>query len=135
MAARVDVGMDNIPSALAFIKDGKLRALATTGATRSAVLPDVPTMDEAGAKGFEATAWFGVLAPAATPKPIIARMGQELDAVARDPAFRARMAALGGELPALTPNGGTAPEPFEQFLAAERVKWAEVVRRSGARVE
>jgi tripartite-type tricarboxylate transporter receptor subunit TctC len=135
MAARVDVGMDNIPSALAFIKDGKLRALATTGARRSAVLPDVPTLDEAGVKGFEATAWFGVLAPAATPKPVIARLGRELDAVARDPGFRARMAELGGELPALTPDGGTAPEPFEQFLAAERVKWAEVVRRSGAKVE
>jgi tripartite-type tricarboxylate transporter receptor subunit TctC len=135
MAGRVDVGMDNIPSALAFIKDGKLRALATTGATRSAVLPDVPTLDEAGVKGFEATAWFGVLAPAATPKPVIARLGRELDAVARDPGFRARMAELGGELPALTPDGGTAPEPFEQFLAAERVKWAEVVRRSGAKVE
>jgi tripartite-type tricarboxylate transporter receptor subunit TctC len=99
------------------------------------VLPDVPTMDEAGIKGFEATAWFGVLAPAGLPAPILARLGRELDAVARDPGFRARMAELGGELPGLTPDGGSAPEPFERFLAAERTKWAEVVRRSGAKVE
>ncbi|MCO6414934.1 tripartite tricarboxylate transporter substrate binding protein [Siccirubricoccus sp. KC 17139] len=135
MAGRVDVGMDNIPSALAFVKDGKLRALATTGAARSPVLPDAPTLDEAGVKGFEATAWFGILAPAATPAPVLQRLGREVDAVARDPAFRTRMAALGGEKPALTPEGGTSPETFASFMAAEREKWAEVVRRSGAKVD
>jgi tripartite-type tricarboxylate transporter receptor subunit TctC len=135
MAGRVEVGMDNIPSALPFIRDGKLRALATTGAARSAVLPDVPTMQQAGIAGFEATAWFGLLAPAATPKPIIARLGREVDAAARDPAFRSRMAELGADLPGLTPDGGSTPEGFETFLAAERDKWADVVRRSGAKVE
>ena len=127
--------MDNIPSSLAFIKEGKLRAIATTGATRSAVLPDVPTLDEAGVKGFEATAWFGVLAPAGTPRAVVERLGREVDAVARDPAFRARMEPLGAELPALTPDGGTSPEAFETFLAAERRKWQEVAQRSGAKVE
>ena len=135
MAERVEVGMDNIPSSLAFIKEGKLRAIATTGATRSAVLPDVPTLDEAGVKGFEATAWFGVLAPAGTPRAVVERLGREVDAVARDPAFRARMEPLGAELPALTPDGGTSPEAFEAFLAAERRKWQEVAQRSGAKVE
>ncbi|MDO9709573.1 tripartite tricarboxylate transporter substrate binding protein [Paracraurococcus lichenis] len=135
MAGRVEAGMDNIPSALAFVRDGKLRALATTGAARSAVLPEVPMMQEAGIAGFEATAWFGLLAPAATPRPILERLGREVDAVARDPAFRARMAELGADLPKLTPDGGSSPEAFEGFMAAERVKWAEVVRRSGARVE
>jgi len=135
MAARVETGMDNIPSSLPFIRDGKLRALATTGAVRSAVLPDVPTMREAGVAGFEATAWFGILAPAATPPAVIERLGREVDAVARDPAFRQRLADLGAELPALTPDGGSNPAAFEAFLVEERAKWADVARRSGARVE
>ena len=135
MAGRVDVGMDNIPSSLPFIKDGKLRALATTGAARSAVLPEVPTLAEAGLAGFEATAWFGVLAPAGTPPAIVARLGAAVDATARDADFRARMGVLGGELPALTADGGSAPAAFEAFLAAERAKWLDVARRSGARVE
>ena len=135
IAGRVEVDMDNIPSSLAFIRDGKLRALATTGAARSPVVPEVPTMDEAGVRGFEATAWFGVLAPAATPRPIVERLVRELDAVARDPAFHGRMAELGAEPPRLTPEGGSSPEAFEAFLKAEREKWAEVARRSGARVD
>ena len=135
MAERVEVGMDNIPSSLAFIKDGKLRALGTTGATRSAVLPDVPTLDEAGVEGFEATAWFGILAPASTPRSVVERLGGEVDAVARDPAFRGRMGPVGAELPALTPDGGTSPAAFDAFLTAERRKWLEVAQRSGAKVE
>ena len=135
MAERLEVGMDNIPSSLAFIKEGKLRAVATTGAKRSPVLPEVPTLDEAGVKGFEATAWFGVLAPAGTPRPVVERLGREVDAVAREPAFRARIEPLGGDPPGLTPDGGTSPEAFEAFLAAERRKWQEVAQRSGAKVE
>jgi tripartite-type tricarboxylate transporter receptor subunit TctC len=135
MAGRVDAGMDNIPSSLAFIRDGRLRALATTGAARSPVLPDVPTLQEAGLAGFEATAWWGILAPAATPRPVVARFGAAVDAVARDPGFRARLAEFGAEPAGLTPEGGSTPESFEAFLAAEREKWAEVVRRSGARAE
>jgi tripartite-type tricarboxylate transporter receptor subunit TctC len=135
MAGRVEAGMDNIPSSLAFIKEGKLRALATTGAARSAVLPDVPTLDEAGVKGFEATAWFGVLAPAGTPRAVLERLGRETDAVAREPAFRGRIEPLGGDPPGLTPDGGTSPAAFEAFLAAEQRKWAEVAQRSGAKVE
>jgi tripartite-type tricarboxylate transporter receptor subunit TctC len=135
MAGRVEVGMDNIPSSLAFIKEGKLRAIATTGAARSAVLPDVPTLDEAGVKGFEATAWFGILAPAGTPRAVIERLGRETDAAARDPAFRGRIEPLGGDPPGLTPDGGTSPAAFDAFLAVERHRWQKVAQRSGARVE
>ncbi len=135
MADRLDVGMDNIPSSLAFLREGRLRGLATTGARRSSVLPDLPTMQEAGVPDFEATAWFGVLAPARTPPPIIERLGRELDAIGKEPAFRARMAEFGAEPPALTPDGGSSPEAFAEFLRAEIAKWADVVRRSGARVE
>jgi tripartite-type tricarboxylate transporter receptor subunit TctC len=135
IAGRIETGMDNIPSSLAFIREGRVRALATTGATRSAVLPDVPTLQEAGVAGFEATAWFGILAPAGVPPAVLARLGAETDAVAKDPAFRARLGELGAEPPGLTPDGGTTPAAFEAFLAQERTKWAEVARRSGARVE
>ena len=135
MAGRVEAGMDNIPSSLAFIRDGKLRALATTGATRSPVLPEVPTMQEAGLAGFEATAWWGILAPAATPRAVVARFGEAVDRVAREPGFRQRLAEFGAEPAGLTPEGGSTPEAFDAFLKAEREKWAEVVRRSGARAE
>ena len=135
VAGRVESGCDNMPSCIGHIRDGRLRALAVSGAGRSSSLPDVPTMAEAGVPDFEATAWFGVQAPARTPRPIIARLGTELDAVVRDPAYRARIAELGGEPPGLTPKGGTTPDAFEAFIRAEIGKWAEVVRVSGAKVD
>jgi tripartite-type tricarboxylate transporter receptor subunit TctC len=135
VAERIEVGMDNIPSALPFIRDGKIRAIATTGAQRNASLPDVPTVAEQGLPGFEATAWFGVLAPAATPAPVVQRLGAEMNAIALDPAFRQRMASLGAEPPGLTPDGGTSPETFAAFLRGEIAKWADVVTRANIRVE
>lgn len=135
VAGRVELGMDNIPSALPFIRDGRMRALATTGAQRSNVLPETPTLHEAGVTDFEATAWFGLLAPAATPAAVVARLGVATDVVARDPAVRARLAELGADPPGLTPDGGTTPAAFAAFMAAERTRWAAVVQRSGARVE
>jgi tripartite-type tricarboxylate transporter receptor subunit TctC len=135
VAERIAVGMDNIPSALPFIRDGKIRAIATTGAQRNASLPDVPTVAEQGLPGFEATAWFGVLAPAATPAPVVQRLGAEMNAIALDPAFRQRMASLGAEPPGLTPDGGTSPETFAAFLRGEIAKWADVVNRANIRVE
>jgi tripartite-type tricarboxylate transporter receptor subunit TctC len=135
VAERVQAGMDNIPSALPFIRDGRIRALAVTSLRRSPVLPEVPTLDEAGLQGFEATAWFGVLAPGRTPAPVIRRLGAELDAVVRGPSFQARLAEFGATPPDLTPDGGTSPETFAAVIRAEIAKWAEVVRRSGARVD
>ena len=85
---------------------------------RSPVLPEVPTLDEAGLRGFEATAWFGILAPAGTPRAVIETLGRAVDATARDAEFRARMEVLGAELPALTADGGSSPAAFEAFLAA-----------------
>ena len=135
VAQRIEIGMDNIPSALPFIKDGKIRAIGVTGAQRNSSMPDVPTIAEQGIADFEATAWFGVLAPAATPAPIVQRLGAELNAIALDPAFRQRMEALGADPPRLTPDGGTSPETFAAFLRAEVAKWADVVRRANVRVE
>jgi tripartite-type tricarboxylate transporter receptor subunit TctC len=135
VAGRLDAGCDNMPSCIGHIRDGRLRALAVSGARRSPSLPDVPTLAEAGVPDFEATAWFGVQAPARTPRPIIERLGAELDAIARDPGYRARIAELGGDPPGLTPEGGTTPAAFEAFIRAEIAKWAEVVRVSGAKVD
>jgi tripartite-type tricarboxylate transporter receptor subunit TctC len=83
----------------------------------------------------EATAWFGVQAPARTPRPIIDRLGREIDAVVKEPQTVARIAELGGEKPGLTPDGGTSPATFEAYIKAEIAKWAEVVRKSGARID
>lgn len=135
VAERIEIGMDNIPSALPFIKEGKIRAIGVTSARRNSSLPEVPTIAEQGIADFEATAWFGVLAPAATPAPIIRRLGAELNTIALSPAFRQRMEALGADPPGLTPDGGTSPETFAAFLRAEIVKWADVVNRAHIRVE
>ena len=88
-----------------------------TSAQRNASLPDVPTIAEQGQPGFEATAWFGVLAPAATPAPIVQRLGAEMNAIALDADFRERMAALGADRPALTPDGGTEPRNLRRLPA------------------
>ena len=135
VAQRIETGMDNIPSALPFIRDGKIRAIGVTSAARNASMPEVPTIAEQGLPGFEATAWFGVLAPAATPAPIVQRLGAEMNAIALDPGFRERMAALGADVPGLTPDGGTTPAAFAAFLRAEIAKWADVVTRANIRVE
>ncbi|BDG71405.1 Bug family tripartite tricarboxylate transporter substrate binding protein [Roseomonas fluvialis] len=135
VAQRIETGMDNIPSALPFIREGQIRAIGVTSAARNASLPDVPTIAEQGIAGFEATAWFGVLAPAATPAPVVQRLGAEMNAIALDPAFRERMASLGADVPGLTPDGGTSPVTFAAFMRAEVVKWADVVNRANVRVE
>jgi tripartite-type tricarboxylate transporter receptor subunit TctC len=135
IAGRVQAAVDNLPSVIGHIRDGRVRALAVTTATRSPALPDVPTTAEAGFPEVEATAWFGVQAPARTPRPIIERLGREIDAVTKEPETRAKIAELGGMPPGLTPDGGTSPETFEGFIRAEIAKWTEVVRRSGATVE
>ncbi|WBV43838.1 tripartite tricarboxylate transporter substrate binding protein [Pseudoroseomonas cervicalis] len=135
MAGRVEVGVDNLPSAIGHIRDGRLRALAVTTATRSAALPDVPTTAEAGFPGVEATGWFGVQAPARTPRPIVEKLGAEINAIVGEEETWARLADLGGMKPDLIPGGGTSPAAYEAFVAAEVQKWAEVVRRSGAKVE
>ncbi|MCK8784808.1 tripartite tricarboxylate transporter substrate binding protein [Roseomonas sp. NAR14] len=135
MAGRVEAGVDNLPSSVEHIRDGRVRCLGVTSATRSSALPDVPTLREQGLAGFEATAWFGLQAPARTPRPVVEQVGQALDAALREPAMRARLAALGAEPAALPPNGGTSPAGFEAFLESERGKWAEVVRRARVTVE
>ena len=135
MSGRIEVGCDNMPSCIGHIRDGRLRALAVTSRVRSPVLPDVPTLAEAGVPEVEATSWFGMQAPARTPRSIIERLGAEIDAISKEPSVRARLAELGADPPGLTPDGGTTPDAFEAFIRSEITKWAEVVRVSGARVD
>ena len=135
IAGRIEVGIDNLPSVIGHIRDGRLRPLAVTTNTRSPALPNVPTTAEAGFPDVLATAWFGIQVPLKTPQPIIDRLGKEIDAIMKEPATREKVADLGGMPPDLTADGGTSPAAFKAFVRAEIAKWAEVVKRSGASAE
>jgi tripartite-type tricarboxylate transporter receptor subunit TctC len=127
----MDLMFDNLPSSMALIKSGKLKALAVTTAQRSAALPDVPTVAETGGdlKGFEASSWFGLLAPTGTPADIINRVQQESAKALGTPALKERLQSQGA-----VPSGMT-PAEFTAFIAAETKKWAQVVKASGAKVD
>jgi len=126
----MDVMFDNLPSALPQIKAGKLKALAVTSATRSAAVPDLPTIAEAGpVKGFDASSWFGLLAPAGTPADIVNRLQQETAKALQSPSLKERLLSQGA-IP-----GGQTPAEFAKFIAAETSKWAQVVKVSGAKVD
>ena len=128
----MDVMFDNLPSALQQIKGGKLKALAVTSAKRSDALPDVPTIAEAGGpalKDYEASSWFGLLAPAGTPPAIVERLQQEAAKALATPAVADKLVAQGA-IP-----GGITPQQFARHIEAEHEKWADVVKASGARVD
>ncbi|MDB5378814.1 MAG: tripartite tricarboxylate transporter substrate binding protein [Rubritepida sp.] len=135
IAGRIEVGVDNLPSVINHLRDGRLRPLAVTTATRSPQLPDVPTTAEAGQPGVEATAWFGLVGPARMPRAAIDRINREVEAILTEPAMWAKFADLGGMRADLAPGGGSTPENFDTFIRNEIVKWSDAVRRSGATVE
>ena len=126
IAGEVDLTFANIPAIQAHVKSGRLRALATTGSKRDPQLPDVPTMKEAGVDGLDVTVWYGVLAPAATPREIVQTIAAAVTRATRDPDTRRRMLEQGAD-----PVGST-PEEFGKLLREEVARWAEVVRVSGA---
>ncbi|MCS7101714.1 MAG: tripartite tricarboxylate transporter substrate binding protein [Burkholderiaceae bacterium] len=130
IAGNTQVMFDNLPSALPHIRSGRLKALAVTSRTRSPALPDVPTMEEAaGLKGFDATAWFGLLAPAGTPADIVVKIRRDVAAALATPEMRERFSAQGA-LPV-----GDTPEQFTAFIRSEIEKWTKVVKFSGAKVD
>jgi tripartite-type tricarboxylate transporter receptor subunit TctC len=130
LAGSVDVMFDNLPSAMPHIQSGALKAFAVTSAVRSAALPDVPTVAEAGnLPGFEASSWFGLLAPAGTPPDVVSRLQQESAKALGLPAVKERLLAQGA-----IPSGNT-PQEFTKLIGDEIVKWAAVVKASGARVD
>ena len=126
---QVQLMFDNLPSSLQLIKGGKLRPLAVTSAQRSSALPDIPTVAEAGLPGFEATSWFGLLAPAGTPPEVITRVNAEVSKWLASPEAKDKLASQG----AIAVGG--SPDDFSRHIAAETVKWQKVVKESGAKVE
>ncbi|HSC23056.1 MAG TPA: tripartite tricarboxylate transporter substrate binding protein [Casimicrobiaceae bacterium] len=129
MGGQVQLMFDNLPSSLGLIKAGKLRALAVTSASRAAALPDVPTIAESGLPGFEASSWFGILAPAGTPHEVVAKLNGAVAAWLATPEAKEKLLAQGA-----IAAGGT-PEAFAKHIDSETAKWAKVVKASGAHID
>jgi len=130
LAGNTNVMFDNLPSALPHIKSGRLRALAVTSRERSTALPDTPTVEEAAnLKGFDASSWFGLFAPAGTPRAIIDKIQVDVAKALAVPEVRERFVAQGAQ------PGGTTPDQFTAFIRAETDKWTKVVKISNARVD
>lgn len=129
IGGHVDRMFDAVTAMKGNIAAGQVRALATTGATRSAVLPDVPTVSEAGVPGYEATIWLGIMAPKGTPAEIVDRLNAEIGRVIAKPAIRAQWAEQDAVPMTMT------PAQFDAFLRADIAKWAKVVEISGAKVQ
>ncbi len=128
VGGQIQVMFDNMPSALPMVKDGKIRALAQTTAKRSAAAPDVPTVSET-VPGFEATTWFAMFAPAGTPRDVVERINAEMVRVFKLPDVQDKLKTLG-----LEPWIST-PDELARYQASEIVKWAKVVKDSGAKAE
>ena len=128
-SGQVDMWFGGLPSIMPFVKSGRVRALAVTSLQRSPALPDVPTMNEAGVPGYEVILWYGIFAPAATPREIVQRLNAEIGKAQDAPDVRERFATLG--LTAVH----TSPEQFEKFFRAEIEKWGKVVKAAGLKAE
>jgi tripartite-type tricarboxylate transporter receptor subunit TctC len=129
MAGQIQVAFDFMISAMPHVKSGKIKALAVTSATRSPVAPDLPTVAESGVPGFEVIGWNGLVAPARTPKEIIAKLNAELKKALDQPDTKERFAAQGFSAT------WTTPEKFGAYIESEHAKWAKVVKDSGAKID
>ena len=125
IAGNIELSFPTIVSSQAHIKAGRLRGLAVTGPKRAPAMPDMPTMSEAGVPGVVVTNWYGILAPAGTPRPIIDKLNREIVSALRQPEMMKRLVADGSEA-----VGGT-PEELKAHIAAERDKWAKVIKAAG----
>ena len=128
LAGQVQVGFPSLPSAIEYVRAGKLRALAVTTATRSEALPDIPTVAEF-LPGYEGAIWYGLGTPKATPAEIVDKLNQEINAGLADPKIKARLADLGGDVLALS------PADFEKLIADETEKWAKVIKFAGIKAD
>ena len=129
MGGQIPVGFDNLPSSINQIRAGKIRALAVTTAKRWPGAPEIPTMAEAGVPGYEASAWFGLLAPANTPKPIVELLQRHVAAILRQPEVEKMLLEQGAEAV------GNTPDEFARLVAAELQKWTKVVAATGVKLE
>jgi tripartite-type tricarboxylate transporter receptor subunit TctC len=128
MGGQISLTMDNIPVYLPYAKAGKIRALAVSSGKRTPAAPEIPTAEEAGVPGLVAVSWFGLVAPARTPKPIVSRLAQETARILRLPDVHKRISELGGE-----PVGGT-PQEYATFIQSEIKKWRKVIQDAGVRM-
>ena len=129
MAGQVAVFIGNMPPTVPLVKAGKLRALAVTTKARSALMPELPTISEAGLPGFETVAWFGVLAPTGTPPEIVKKLSTEIGKIARSPEMREKLLAMGAE-----PIGGT-PGEFKAVIDSDIAKWKALAQKEGIKVD
>lgn len=129
VGGEVSVGFATMPSVISHVKAGKLRGLAVTTAQRSPTTPDLPTVSEAGVPGYEMGSWYGLLAPAGTPREVVMRLNVEMAKILKLPDVKQRLDALGFEVLVST------PEEYGAFTKNEIEKWAKVVKASGARVD
>lgn len=129
LAGRVDFLFDNMPSALPHVQSGQLVALAVPTSKRSGALPDVPTVAESGLEGFDVTNWYGFLAPAGTPQPIIRKLNSEIVKILNTPEMTQKLASLGLEVI------GNSPEEFAEVIRTEIPKWREVIEKSGVKLD
>src|SRR5688572_25076561 len=129
MAGRIPLGFASFLSALPLVKAGKMKALGITAKSRSPLAPAVPTIEEAGVPGYEATVWNGILAPARTPKAIVARLNETIVQILKSPQARERYANVGAEI------RYNSPEAFQAVIRAETAKWAKVVKAAGIRMD
>jgi tripartite-type tricarboxylate transporter receptor subunit TctC len=129
IAGHVQVMFESLNSISTYAHSGKVRALAVSGPRRSPAFPDLPTIAEAGVPGYEAVTWSGVIGPAGLPNPIVGKLNTAINQAIATPLFRERFGSIGDE-----PAGGT-PEEFAETIRRDSAKWAEVIRRSGARID
>jgi tripartite-type tricarboxylate transporter receptor subunit TctC len=129
LGGQIAVMFDNMPSAIGHVKSGKLRPLAVTTPKRSPALPDVPTIAEAGVPGYEATSWFGLLAPAKTPAAVVTKLNASILKALADPEVKKKLAEQGAE------PYGEKPDQFAAFIQSETAKWGKIVKQSGATAE
>jgi tripartite-type tricarboxylate transporter receptor subunit TctC len=129
VAGQIDVSFASTPGVLPHVRSGRLKALAASGRKRLAQLPEVPTIAESGLTGYEASVWYGVVAPAHTPRDIVVRLNGEIRKIVERPATRERMVAADFD-PAVS-----TPEQFESFIRSETAKWRKVVSISGAKAD
>ncbi len=129
LSGEVSLMFDSISTSLPHVKAGKLKGIAVTGKNRSAVLPDVPTVAESGVPDFEVNGWYGILAPAGTPKAVVTDLNKAFNDAATTPAIKAQLTEYGYEIE------GSTPEQFSQLITTEIKKWKAAVDQSGARVE
>ena len=129
LGGQIEMMFDAIPTMTEHIKGGKVKALATTGKTRSANLPDVPTMNEAGVAGYEATIWLGLMAPKGTPPAVIAKLNAEVAKITGNPEVRRAWTAQG------TTAMTMGVDEFTKYMNDDIAKWARIVKFSGAKAE